>query len=122
MQDERDNIGSQTVQDEGDNVGSKTAQEESVAKQPTQSILVTPKKRIKMKARRGSKRSGTREETMVKVKETDVGGGPEDVSHTCEEFINGILINTPYFEVKEPEVEVKEHEVEEKENEAVDMV
>ncbi|CAH1441522.1 unnamed protein product [Lactuca virosa] len=54
---------------------------------------------------------------MVKVNETDVGGGPEDMSLTYEKFINDILINTHYVEDKMTENEEKETEVEEKENE-----
>lgn len=57
-----------------------------------------------------------------------MGGGPENGSLTCEEFINDILMNTPYieenehdFEDKMTKVEVKKLEVGEKENKDVDM-
>lgn len=43
------------MQDEGENAGSQTAQDEenNMANQPTQRILDTPKKKMKIKARRG---------------------------------------------------------------------
>lgn len=36
-----------------------------------------------------------------------MGGGPENGSLTCEEFINDILIDTPYVDNKMTQVEVK---------------
>ncbi|CAH1425724.1 unnamed protein product [Lactuca virosa] len=97
----------QPTQNLKENVANETAQSDDEDVQHNQRILVTLKKRIKMKTRRGQKKwdkGGDCEKDLeVKEKITKV-----------EEKVNEVM-------VKEPEVEENMTEVEDKENDVVDM-